>query len=98
MEVLSAAAERREETGVFVPTGDYRMLFIEMEARRLAGIPWAEGWRTYPELAALLTRQAGWTVDAVALRHNFARYARTKQLAADISRRRAMLGEAATAI
>ena len=76
----------------FFPTNDYRRIYIEIEAHRMAGRAFPAPYNTYAELAELLTAEVGWFVDEKNLRDNFCRYTKTQSLKADVLRRLAQIG------
>ena len=76
---------------VFIPTDDYRRIYIEIEAQIGAKIIKREDIGSYAELADALTVRLGWYVDKVYLSHNFLRYQKSGKLRKDIERRVAQL-------
>ena len=76
----------------FLPTNDYRRIYIEIEAHRMAGRVFPAPYTTYAELAELLTVEVGWFVDEKNLRQNFCRFTKTQSLRADVLRRLAQIG------
>ena len=57
----------------------------------MAGRAFPAPYKTYAELAELLTAEVGWFVDEDNLRHYFSRYTKMQSLRADVLRRLAQI-------
>ena len=57
----------------------------------MAGRVFPAPYKTYAELAELLTAEVGWFVDEKNLRDNFSRYTKTQSMKADVLRRLAQI-------
>ena len=86
-DLLEQQTQQAAQSKPFFPTNDYRRIYIEIEAQRMAGRTFPAPHRTYAELAERLTEEVGWFVDERYLRYNFTRYTKTQCLKADILRR-----------
>ena len=90
-DLLEQQTAQTAKSKPFFPTNDYRRIYIEIEAHRMAGRVFPAPYTTYAELAELLTAEVGWFVDETYLRHNFCRYTKTQSLKADVLRRLAQI-------
>ena len=90
--LLEQQTQQVAKSKPFFPTNDYRRIYIEIEAQRMVGRAFPAPYKTYAELAELLTVEVGWFVDELNLRQNFCRYTKTQSLKADILRRAAQIG------
>ena len=86
-DLLEQQTAQTAKSKPFIPTNDYRRIYIEIEAHRMAGRVFPAPYKTYAELAELLTAEVGWFVDEDNLRHNFCRFTKTQSLKADVLRR-----------
>ena len=57
----------------------------------MAGRVFPAPYKTYAELAELLTAEVGWFVDEQKIRPNFCRYTKTQSMKADVLRRLAQI-------
>ena len=89
-DLLEQQTSQTAKSKPFFPTNDYRRIYIEIEAHRMARFP--APYTTYAELAELLTAEVGWFVDEHNLRQNFSRYTKTQSLKADVLRRLGQIG------
>ena len=90
-DLLEQQTAQTAKSKPFFPTNDYRRIYIEIEAHRMAGRAFPAPYKTYSELAELLTAEVGWFVDENNLRYNFCRYTKTQSLRADVLRRLAQI-------
>ena len=90
-DLLEQQTSQAAKSKPFFPTNDYRRIYIEIEAHRMAGRAFPAPYHTYAELAELLTVEVGWFVDEHNLRQNFCRYTKTQSLKADVLRRLAQI-------
>ena len=90
-DLLEQQTAQAAKSKPFFPTNDYRRIYIEIEAHRMAGRVFPAPYETYAELAELLTAEVGWFVDENNLQHNFSRFTKTQSLKADVLRRLAQI-------
>ena len=90
-DLLEQQTAQTAKSKPFFPTNDYRRIYIEIEAHRMAGRLFPAPYKTYAELAELLTAEVGWFVDEKNLQHNFSRYTKTQSMKADVLRRLAQI-------
>ena len=79
-DLLEQQTAQTAKSKPFFPTNDYRRIYIEIEAHRMAGRVFPAPYTTYAELAELLTAEVGWFVDEHNLRQNFSRYTKTQSM------------------
>ena len=91
-DLLEQQTAQTAKSKPFFPTNDYRRIYIEIEAHRMAGRVFPAPYSTYAELAELLTAEVGWFVDEDNLRKNFSRYTKMQSMKADVLRRLAQIG------
>ena len=70
-DLLEQQTAQTAKSKPFFPTNDYRRIYIEIEAHRMAGRAFPAPYNTYAELAELLTAEVGWFVDEQKIRQNF---------------------------